>query len=375
MNFTRLSVIALAVSTAFACNGKLEVGDKALSDAGDAGRIELAGSAGMVLAGSGGMVAIAGRPSSAGSSGTVNAGSGGTAGTAGSVSAAGVGGVPCPDFMFPCGDTTPTDQQIEYWQSFPRVPAVPGSSDGCPQGPLTPFSVCPTPAAVCGYRFDDDKGMQTCACAVKASGGGTWDCGGDTGDTVNLCPLEEPKDGSDCYGFYSLSCSYLWNIDCECSAETKVWSCVGPAGTPADAPLPMMPEPSKPVSDLSNAEQKTLCDWSNTMFGGGDGFPPIQDSPVDANGYTSGGSCIAGDKDFCPLSEPMLSKAQCVANLELSACKAPVQMLAECMRALFYRCTPADLACGNYLQTPNCPGTMLGEGFGPSSSACSLKVK
>jgi hypothetical protein len=412
MKFTRSSVVALAVALAFACNGRLKVGKNAAGPslaAGEGGEPGEAaagaenggsssrsggqggggqggggqggggrggGGAGGRPAGAGGVVtaATSGAPGTAGSA--VGGGGAGNGGTAAAAAGAGTGGLdyfPCPDFQTTCGTGGVTDEEDDYWESLPRTPPVPGSSDGCPEGPQTPDSACETPGLTCGYRFGDDTMYQECGCALRPGGDAVWRCEGGGGDTQNSCPLEQPVENADCFGFYSSFCPYPWKIECTCFEQYGVWQCVEPFGTPDDAPRPMLPDPEKAVADLSDAERELLCDWSSTMFAGGEGYVPTPDYPVNDEGYVTGAGCSFGDYNFCPASAPAISIAQCIANLELSECEAPVKTLAECVLNVFYECTPAHTACSEYLGSPNCSGTMVRSGI--STAACELRVE
>ncbi|HYQ15520.1 MAG TPA: hypothetical protein VEQ58_07180, partial [Polyangiaceae bacterium] len=277
----------------------------------------------------------------------------------------------------PCNvSDTPSDDEADYWESLPRVPAVKGSAAGCIEGPITPKSDCEAPGQYCDYRFDDEGTHQVeqCLCSPSATkDGGTWHCSSAGQDGVDPCPEEKPADGADCFGFYGLECEFPWRIGCTCSADTKKWACVDPPGIPDDAPRPSLSNLDKPVAELTSAERETICTWSATMSGAGEGFPPIAAAPVDAQGFTTGTACIFGDPDICRAAAPLLSKAQCLANLELSSCEAPVELMVDCALSLHYTCTPADQACGKYLRQTGCAGTMLGAGNDLSS--CHLKVQ
>jgi len=216
---------------------------------------------------------------------------------------------------------------------------------------------------------------QECTCKRVLGGGQGWDCYS-WGAEFAYCPSEPPAHETDCYGYIGLLCVYPPGLrECTCQDDPAIWDC--PAVVEPDRPDP--PEgvdPEQPVSDLSDEERDQWCDWYSTLAAGGPGRPPTRDRPVTEDGYTDGPGCIA-DIPGCGAIVPVVSKAQCAANLELSECAAPIGLLTKCAGdVLSGGCRALDSECIDYFDTPGCDGTVASVGMeGVGRLDCSIKVE
>lgn len=71
---------------------------------------------------------------------------------------------------------------------------------------------------------------------------------------------------------------------------------------------------------------------------------------------------------------PALSVAQCVANLSLSTCESPLSNLTGCaIDMIGSACGTFDYDCLDYLETPNCPGTIVLRADG--GGRCNIRVE
>lgn len=112
------------------------------------------------------------------------------------------------------------------------------------------------------------------------------------------------------------------------------------------------------MAELTEAERETWCEWYSGIAAGGPGHAPKADRPVEG-GYATGAAC-SFDYDFCGAALPRISVAQCMANLSLSECESPLSNLTGCVSDMFSRaCTPFDYDCLDYLEAPNCAGSIL----------------
>ena len=347
-----VSVWALAVSGVLGCAGKLEVGED--SHAEPASKGESQSNAG----GTGG-------DGSGDAGGTGGAGSAATTGTAMAEPSCGNAGV---------GAGPAVVQDGEWVDEITPTPAAPGSSEGCPMGPQYPDGACETEGLSCLYRWESLPGQaeyQQCYCTRSFGGGHAWQCFNGTNDPS--CPIAEPEDGSDCYGFLDLGCSYPHEGECYCDASQQTWDCTDLYPEQEQPDPPEAVDPERLVADLTEAERESWCEWYSGLLAGGPGHAPIADRPVE-DGCATGLACT-WDERFCEAALPSLSVAQCVQNLSLSECESPVSNLSGCViDMLDVQCGPFEYSCLYYLETAACDGTIIlhtPDGGG----GCSLRVE
>jgi hypothetical protein len=102
------------------------------------------------------------------------------------------------------------------------------------------------------------------------------------------------------------------------------------------------------------------------------------DAVIAEDGYTENSACIGGGEFPCDARVPLLSVEQCVANLELSSCEAPVSELTDCLVTVYDGCWPAPHGCARYLEKPGCMGTIavpVTAGTVGSHNSCRLRVR
>jgi hypothetical protein len=124
----------------------------------------------------------------------------------------------------------------------------------------------------------------------------------------------------------------------------------------ADPPATVDPEVS--IDAMTSQQQEDWCLWYAELAAGGPGHPATPDLPVNEAGTTTNGACRIGS--YCQAVVPVLSAAQCAANLSLSECEVPLSMLSECVAdVLGGFCSAAQYACVDFLDSPGCPGTIV----------------
>jgi hypothetical protein len=387
MHSSAIALVAVATATVFACNGKLEVGDEPPTAGAGGEPVDepesTGGTAGVPASGgaqtgAGGRVAGVGGVTAGGGRGGASGGLGGSPGASGVGTIAGTGSATTGASG---GGSDSNGGEPGSWVDTvtPTSPAS-GSSEGCPMGPILPDSACDTHGLTCGYHYELESShdYQECACTRTRGEGLAWNCYLNWGGPQNTsCPSEPPEHGSDCFGYYGLSCKFPPQLACECNEPTEgpVWECPTPLEVPEHLEPPSAPDPLRAIADLNDEEREAWCEWFATASAGGPGFPPVADGPVDDDGYVSGVACYTSGDQFCQSAVPGLSKAQCVANLMLSECGSPISNLTACVHDVFGNvCGPFSYGCLDYLETPNCGGTIAIDSPGPTPM-CRLRVE
>lgn len=331
--------VVVGVSVASGCAGKLEVGDEP--------QAETTGETG---------------------SDSTNGGTSGAGGTMPGTTAAGGGGSGGSSSDAGNGDTCWLDE-------FEPVAALPSSSEGCPMGPICPEAACETEGLTCRYFYEsapESASLEECYCIRTWNDHQIWSCyHGST--SADDCPREAPEHGSDCYGYFGVGCYYPPGLECSCSDSSETWDC--PRPEPREVPDP--PEtldPERLVGELSDEERATWCEWYSTIKWKGPGYPLVDDRPVE-NGYATGPACLMSF-EFCQAAVPTVSKAQCMANLSLSECEAPLKHLTGCAVDMYRDCGPFDYNCLDYLESPHCEGTIVHRADSLNSDpSCDLRVE
>jgi len=234
---------------------------------------------------------------------------------------------------------------------------------------------CETPGSVCGYQVDEsgNQNYTECAC-VRTVTGSVWDCYIDIGRNW-ICPNAAPEDGSDCFGFFKLECTYPVQKTCTCSSESGVWSCIDPP-PPMDRNPPESALGERAVKELDAAERAEWCAWYASLTVA-PGFPATPDRPVGPDGFVEGPGCSLQAQRPCQAALPVLSATQCAANLAVTGCEAPVSDLTACITNMYDGCSPTGDGCVD-LFLAGCEGTMvtryLGEPLGQPFS-CGVRVE
>jgi hypothetical protein len=259
---------------------------------------------------------------------------------------------------------------------------LPGSSANCPPGPQVSGASCDVKGAICAYLYGvaAEKQYQECACARNADGDVAWNCYA-TGARDLSCPDEGPEDQTDCGGLFGISCPVPPQINCYCYDQTGVWECYGPYPSPPYFDPPESVPEERTIAELDEAERTELCNWFATIMVGGPEFPLLPDQPVEANGYITNLVCTLGDYTMpCNAMLPGISAAQCVQNLTLSTCEAPVSAFTSCIASVSNvggTCSPLGEGCFDYFDLPGCDGTIAQELRGPpgSGQVCRVRVE
>ena len=319
---------AVALSVAFACNGQLEVGEDETPEAGGtSGASQASGTGGVGGSGRGGAPVVL--PTG--------------------------GGAAFPPTMSDGGAETfpPEDDQVEVIQD--------GSSAGCPEEPTPDLGSCDDKGIVCGYRAPSGNSQQ-CTCSEVSEGGVLqWSCRAPVPGS-RACPSQKPENGASCFGSFGSSCNYPQRYSCFCSSDVETWECVDQS-VPDYRAHPDTVDPELPIDELTAAQREAWCTWYD-QAASGPGYPPRDDSAVNAEGYTDGG-CIFSYEFPCRARVPFLSIGQCVQNLTLSACAAPIGELSDCLATVYSECQPSPHGCARYFEKPKCDGTIALRGLTP----------
>jgi hypothetical protein len=270
-----------------------------------------------------------------------------------------------------CGSKLVVDDQGQQVSTNPDGEATGGSAtsasvnvdvSGCPEAPPATNDPCTVREGdICTFRAPDAdtsgyQDYEACGCWVASGGAMLWYCYDE--EVGPACPEIQPIQGSGCFGMLGQTCDYAPYTQCICpgdSANQAAWNCGSltdlKTGTPNDI------DPSTPVASLSDAERNAWCNWYLTAAQG-PGFPQPATSGVE-NGYVKPTVCEIGHEFPCEGSLPVLPVADCVANLALSSCGAPVAELSDCALTILNECWPSPHGCAAYLDWPGCDGTMI----------------
>lgn len=255
----------------------------------------------------------------------------------------------------------------------------------CPTDvPETGAACSATEGHICAFRFPDPDNAgyqeyQACGCwLAQDSGELAWNCYEEGSGPP--CPAAQPEDGAGCYGMRGQTCEYPARTACSCdgdgTAENTTWSCTDTLKV-ANSNEPAI-DSSTPVNALTTDERHTWCQWYLDVVQGGPGFPEPTDE-VDENGYVTNAACSGSGEPNFSGGMPILSTADCVGNLSLTSCEAPLEALNDCVRT-FQNRLPSPRGCAPYLDAAGCSGTMVnagtpGSGDGPLNSICWVKVR
>ena len=328
----RAGVFVLGLVAVGGCYGKLEVGD---ADESNAGGDSSDGTVGTTSGSANGMSITSG----ASTSGSASEGS-----TDGSATSGGTGGTS---------------------SAFDDIPPALGSSEVCPNGLITGQTACETDGVRCRYQYGSAYN-QECWCSRIWGDQQIWGCM----DWKNpeRCPLEEPEDLSACDGFVGLACWYPRSGECACRGDTGVWDCPQNKFFEVADP-PELPASDRLVAELTDEERDTWCEWYSLIP---HDVPP-EDRPITGE-YTEGVGCVY-PVEFCQAVLPRLSKSECIANLSLSDCEATMETLTGCVIDMFSNdCGPFEYSCLDYLETPDCAGTIVLGEFGEDLT-CHVRVQ
>lgn len=234
-----------------------------------------------------------------------------------------------------------------------------GNPEACPAASPTLGDSCELEGVACGYGpppGSTDISYTQCLCGERAAGDLRWDCTG-VGSSSASCPTSV-ENGSSCFGHYSTECWYPVSIRCTCSPDPGVWECMKGSGRPWETPAPpTLPAAESPINALSDADREAWCRWFQDAASG-PGFPPMSDSEVAPDGRTLNSSCTYGYGAACNVAVVTVSPRQCVQNLALSECGAPIGNLTDCVTTAFSDCVPSPHGCARYLAA-GCSGTIV----------------
>ncbi|HTQ08107.1 MAG TPA: hypothetical protein VMI54_29840 [Polyangiaceae bacterium] len=239
------------------------------------------------------------------------------------------------------------------------------NTNDCPSDPPDSGGACGPEGTTCSYRYDDptETGAQIyteCACWLAQDGTPKWDCY--ENDDGPPCPASLPEELSNCFGMIGQTCHYPALTWCSCMPGGE-WACNPPN---LDESRPAGVDPTTPVNELDDGARHAWCGWYlDTVRGAG--YPePIDE--IDANGYVKDPPCYLDDRQECDASVPVISTADCVANLALSSCGAAVDTLSDCVATLMNGCVPTPHGCAPYLNSPGCSGTIATTNVLPSGA-------
>jgi hypothetical protein len=242
-----------------------------------------------------------------------------------------------------------------------------GNASNCPTvAPQTNDPCTVNEGQICAFRSDDPthsgyEDYHECGCWLATGGVTLWYCY--TSDGGPPCPDTQPAQGSNCYGMVGEMCDYPPQTSCYCADDSDPnhasWKCDNllPAHTSGG---PKNVDPSTPVAELTDTERTAWCKWYLDALL--PGAPEPSGTVVDANGYVVNGACDFGHQFPCAGTLAVLPVADCVGNLALSSCEAPVSELSDCALTIGNFCWPSPHGCAPYLDTPGCDGTMIAGG-------------
>jgi hypothetical protein len=254
----------------------------------------------------------------------------------------------------------------------------------CPPEPPQDLQTCTVAEGqFCAYQWTDVSSGRfvhsSCGCWEASSTGRQWSCR--LSQSSYPCPMTQPTHASVCSGQVGVDCWYPARTSCACQqneAADPTWTCAEYVGSPV-APPPSSVDPAKPITDLTDPERQTLCQWLVTAISPPDSPEPAA-LPPNSDGYTEGTGFVVGTKFYCAGCIPRIPVSYCAANLAFSTCSAPVSELTDCVTTIVDACFPASHGCARYLEKPGCSGTNLvayepdGSAGGPGQS-CAIKVQ
>jgi hypothetical protein len=270
------------------------------------------------------------------------------------------------------------DGQSSYDPMIPLGQGWAHNDPRCPPDAAEVQGACDQEGLLCAYWGRDVRNSANvytaCGCWPLSRDRVEWYCYEQV-KTEDACPVDEPNDGDDCFGLLGVECPYLPRTSCRCKDQSA------PAWQKLTSPEPIPPElaaefdTTKAISALNDAERQALCEWYVSAYAL-PGYPPPLDSPVSPDGYTVDNGATAGWGPVCRGCTPVISKAQCVGNLGLSSCSAPVSELVDCVLTIRSACWPSPSGCGRYLDTPGCSGTIVASDSGHYAvGTCSIRVQ
>jgi hypothetical protein len=108
---------------------------------------------------------------------------------------------------------------------------------------------------------------------------------------------------------------------------------------------------------LTDVERQEWCEWYSCGNNSSDARMNAE-TPGSTTDHYSGTQCGATDSFASPGVIAGLSIADCVSNLAISACKATVSELNDCVTAFRADVYAPLTSCGRYFTTPGCSGTI-----------------
>jgi hypothetical protein len=218
---------------------------------------------------------------------------------------------------------------------------------------------------MCAYHYDqsyptqaDVPTFEECSCYEENSAIKRWACRTESVD--DLCPPDLPAEGSDCFGYVTLSCPYPHFQRCTCQSSDRQWHCTDGSALPDSinhSPPPDTSTAAKKIVDLTDAEAHTWCAWYSA-FAQGVGTPAARSSTVAPDGYLTTGLYVSWEfYDYACLAEP-LGEDQCVQNLGLLHCEATLGELTDCILTSWSG-VPQPHGCGRFFEAANCDGTIV----------------
>lgn len=263
-----------------------------------------------------------------------------------------------------------------------------GNDESCPAEPVY-TGPCEVEGLVCGYYVQegsnlDDTGYSECACHMSCTDSGTemqWECYGNSGGRLDLCPAEQPEEGSSCFGLKGVQCYYPVNVACGCPSDAadSSWHC---EYTREPAPAhPDVVDEDTVVSELTDEERASWCAWYAPAPTVEPGFPPPPEREPTEDGFYPDTGCVGTTTYGCSTLQPGdLPASACEDNLALSTCTATVRELTDCVLTAQAH-GPAPNGCARYLNTPGCPGTLVHGGYSQDNpdpgfgDACLVRVR
>ena len=257
------------------------------------------------------------------------------------------------------------DQQRENW-----LPSGENEAD-CPDEPPVVDDPCPPelwgPLHNCSYHhYQEFAGPEYVGCACQQAIGAeepSWSCVVfESGGVV----MPEPQAGDSCSGRYNGTTNYTSECWCEqIDEEHATWNC----STREELLAGMRAiEPTRPVAALSAEERWDWCRWFEMES------LPTALAPVSEDGCTFNTGFRQGTLSFNSARYPQLVASQCVANLALSSCDAPLAQLTDCVDSIRNN-VPSPVGCAPYLDTPGCVGTIILKPDDPNSEICPVRVR